>query len=829
VTYNSLHEPLTDTDAAGKMTTYTYNSYGQILTQTNAKNETTTYAYGGIVSAGTLLSITSPPSNGVSAIVGFGYDSFKRIRTVTNKADDYTVTTDYDNLDRKIRVTYPDATYEQFQYTDNVTGVMTLDLTGSRDRLGRWTYRHYNANRQMDSVKDPLDRITLYGWCACGTLTSITDPKSQTTTFNRDLQGRVYQKVFADARTINYLFEGQSGPNMSGATSRLKSSTDALNRRTNYSYFVDDNISQVSYTDTSGNPLNPPTPSVNYTYDANYNRLATMTDGTGLTNYAYYPIGSPPALGAGKLQSVDGPLADDTIAFTYDELGRTLGQSINSVAETVVYDSLGRLTTTRNALGHFERDYDGVTSRLHTLFYRNGQKTNYSYYGNDRDRRLQTLQNLSNGGANLSKFDYTYNVEGQITSWGKVLDTASSGLWFDYDNAQQLVSARNASNPSLASQRYDYGYDDAGNRLSDSNYDPHPVPIGGWLVGTFTTYTANALNQLDSRTVQVNNGVPLASRLLYDMAGNLADDGERTMLEWDAANRLVAVNYTGTTNRSEFTYDGLSRRVKIVEKTGATVTSTKKFVWIGTGISQERDANNAITRRYFAEGEQRPGAGEGIQNYYYTRDHLGSIREVTNSAGAVLARYDYDPYGKRTKLPGKIDVDFGYTGHYHHAPSGLNLTLYRAYNPALGRWISRDPIGEDGGLNLYSYSFNDPVDLVDYTGGVPNSWVPRYGNWGGPDWSGGWRPSQNGGANGPHGPINVLDAAAMRHDMAYGRWGIQSGDRNSDCWKIQDRCARNRCYRKQVADNKLINDANGLRGYLGSYADWYIRGVNWAF
>ena len=775
-TYNSLHEPLTETDAAGQVTTYTYNTSGQILTRTNAKNETTTHAYGGSVPAGYLASITSPEFNNVPAITSFGYDSFKRIRTVTNEADQSTVATDYDNLDRKITVTYPDKTYEQFQYTDNVTGVMTLDLTGSRDRAGRWTYLHYDSTRKMDSMTDPLGHTTRYGWCICGSLNSITDPNRNVTTFNRDLQSRVYQKVFADSTTINYLFEGQTAPNTAGATSRLKSSTDALNHRANYSYSIDNSVSQISYTDLSGNPLDPPTPSVAYTYDLNYNRVAMMTDGAGLTTYAYYPVNFSPALGAGKLESIDGSLANDTITFTYDELGRILSRSINGVAEGVAYDSLGRLATTRNALGQFERDYDGVTSRLHTLTCRHGQKTNYSYYGNDHDRRLQTLQNLNDGGANLSKFDYTYNAEGQITSWGKLLNTASSALWFDYDNAQQLVSARNASNPSLASQRYDYGYDDAGNRMSDSSYDPHPVPPGGWLAGTFTTYTANALNQLDRRAVQLNNGTPIESELLYDLAGNLTDDGGLTTLEWDAANRLVAVNYTGTAKRSEFTYDGLNRRVKIVEKTGTTVTSTKKFVWMGSRIVQERDASNAITRHYFAEGEQRPGTGTGIQNYYYTRDHLGSIREVTNSEGAVLARYDYDPYGKRTPLPGKIDVDFGYAGHYHHAPSGLNLTLYRAYDPALGRWISRDPIGEKAGINLYQDVQNDPANRVDPLGLLDFRY---YGNWGGPGWTGGqWRPYEDLApweiANlAP--PIDAQDHCYMLHDICYSRCRIRNG------------------------------------------------------
>ncbi len=140
---------------------------------------------------------------------------------------------------------------------------------------------------------------------------------------------------------------------------------------------------------------------------------------------------------------------------------------------------------------------------------------------------------------------------------------------------------------------------------------------------------------------------------------------------------------------------------------------------MGTQIVQEPDANNELTRRYYEEGEERIGGRDGGP-YYYTRDHLRSIRELTDGSGAAHARYDYDPYGKQTKLGGALDVDFGYTGHYFHAPSGLNLAPYRAYNPALGRWLSRDPIGEEGGLNLYGYVGNNPIILVDPTGEI---WV----------------------------------------------------------------------------------------------------------
>jgi len=106
----------------------------------------------------------------------------------------------------------------------------------------------------------------------------------------------------------------------------------------------------------------------------------------------------------------------------------------------------------------------------------------------------------------------------------------------------------------------------------------------------------------------------------------------------------------------------------------------------------------------------------GGVNYFYTRDHLGSIRELTDSTGALRARYDYDPYGRSTKLTGDLDADFGYTGYYNHTTSGLYLTWYRAYDPNLGRWLSRDPIAERGGINLYDYVQNNSILYSDNLG-----------------------------------------------------------------------------------------------------------------
>ena len=157
-----------------------------------------------------------------------------------------------------------------------------------------------------------------------------------------------------------------------------------------------------------------------------------------------------------------------------------------------------------------------------------------------------------------------------------------------------------------------------------------------------------------------------------------------------------------------FTYDGLGRRVQIVELINGVAASTNKYLWCGLDLSEQRSVVNGVTKRFFGQGEQIAGT-----SYYFTRDHLGSIREMVDSVGTIQARYSYDPYGRKTKVCGNLDADFGYAGNFYHATSGLGLTFLRAYDPDLARWLSRDPIAENGGLNLYCYVLNNSVNWID--------------------------------------------------------------------------------------------------------------------
>jgi len=130
--------------------------------------------------------------------------------------------------------------------------------------------------------------------------------------------------------------------------------------------------------------------------------------------------------------------------------------------------------------------------------------------------------------------------------------------------------------------------------------------------------------------------------------------------------------------------------------------------------------NRGVGKQFFTQGEKR-----GALSLFYTRDHLGSVRGMTDGAGTLRARYEYDLYGSRSanQIGGvnALECDFGFTGHYQHGPSKLLAAPARFFSPELGRWISRDPIEERGGLNLYGYVGNSPITLVD-----PLGWISLY-------------------------------------------------------------------------------------------------------
>lgn len=205
------------------------------------------------------------------------------------------------------------------------------------------------------------------------------------------------------------------------------------------------------------------------------------------------------------------------------------------------------------------------------------------------------------------------------------------------------------------------------------------------------------------------------STLTYDANGNMTSDGTNSY-SWDAENRLIRITYPATNNFTDFTFDGLGRNVKIVETTAGSVTSTKQFILSSDRKRpyqpcEERDGAGVLTKKFFPRGQMNSST-----KYFINKDHLSSMREMTDNAGALQAQYSYDPYGQVTKISESVASDFQYGEYYLHARSGLNLTKMRSYSSSQGRFISRDPIEDYRSANSEAYVFNNPAMYTDPSG-----------------------------------------------------------------------------------------------------------------
>jgi RHS repeat-associated protein len=664
-TYDARHLPLSVVDGGGQATFFGYNSRGQLLNVTNVKNEVVSFSYD---PSGYLVAVDGPLP-GPQDRNTLTYDSSGRMRTATDP-EGYTLTFDYDAFDRLLKVTFPDTTWQEITYD-------RLDASVVRDRLGRETRYTYDNVRQLAAVQDALGRVTRFDWCKCGDLKSVIDALGRATIWRHDIQGRIIGKEYADGSKVAFEYEK--------TTSRLRQIRDEQNQLTQFSYYVDDSLAEKRCVDAI-----IPTPAVRFTYDPDFFRMLTMQDTNGTTAFSYHPMGTA---GAGQLASIDGPWVNDTITYAYDPLGRVVSLAINNVAIRRTFDSAGRVTQLTNSLGIFDLTWEAGSARLSGMRYPNGQATEYGYHPNSRDRLLQRITHRSPGNAVLSEFTYGYNAQAQVTNWTQLQGGTTQAWAPSYDPADRLLGVA-VSQGGTPVQTFNYSYDDANNRTTEQTN------------GVQRQFVHNVLNQLSSSS----NGV----------SGNVA-------YQWDAMHRLVGIS--NGTHRTAFSYDGFSRRTRVVESENGLVTSDNRYLWCGANLCEERDATASIVlKRFFGQGlRAENGSTLPAGNYFFTRDHLRSVREMSDAAGLLRARYAYDPFGHRTRIAGGADSDFGFAGYSVHAPSGLHLALYRAYDDGLGRWLNRDPIGEAGGLNLYAYVFNNPVNLRDPLGlRVPNSfseWV----------------------------------------------------------------------------------------------------------
>ena len=257
--------------------------------------------------------------------------------------------------------------------------------------------------------------------------------------------------------------------------------------------------------------------------------------------------------------------------------------------------------------------------------------------------------------------------------------------------------------PGVPDESFGYLYDDIGNRTSSTEN------------GTTRAYTANSLNQYTAIT---NPSVSPT----HDGDGNMTSDGEWTYT-WNADNRLIAIE--NATHREEYDYDYMGRRwrLKTYTKSGSAwvLSMEKRFVYDGYRQIAEFTMNGTtpvLTATYLWQ----PGldgivlrAAFGAAVRYFIPDGNRNVLQLRDATGAVTDSYAYGPFGQCASA-GTTPNPFRFSCEYHDAETGLVYYNYRHYHPGLGRWTSRDPVGDMEETNLYSIVANQIALYSDWLG-----------------------------------------------------------------------------------------------------------------
>ncbi|MGI8966412.1 MAG: RHS repeat-associated core domain-containing protein, partial [Limisphaerales bacterium] len=661
--------------ADGYAVTNWFNALGQLAATCDSWGcQWRGYSYNNL---GLLTRIT----NGLSAVErSVVYDIENQPIYVTD-ANGVTVTNSYDALGRLQTRTYPDSGVERFGYS--ARGLIAY--TNQLNFVTRYVYDE--ASRKTYETNANLE-IIRYTNNAAGDLLSLTDGKNQTTKWNYDFYGRVTNKIDqASAEILRYKYD---------ADNRLTNRWSAAKANTYYSY---DNVGNLTFVDYTSSP------DLTFAYDA-LNRLTNMVDAVGATKYTY--------TAGNQLLTEDGPFASDTMTNGYNNRLRTslsLQQPSGVWNNSFAYDAAKRLTNITSPAGSFGYNYAGQASRLTSLL----SLPNTAYITDTYDNlaRLTGTYLDDSSGSILNSHEYVHNVGNQRTD--QFFNDGDEVL-YDYDPIGQLTQA------DATFGWWVYGYDKAWNVTNRTGSLP-----GQWSVDN--------KNQL----TDFWGGSPIT----YDDNGNLTFHGYNYWFYgYDDENQLTFVELPGEW-RTDFIYDGMGRLRQRTESqygggdpmTDWQVMAVTEYIYDGRRVIQERDINNTPQVSY-TRGNDLSGSIEGAggiggllarseyasatwtNHACYHADGNGNITYMINPNQSMVASYRYDPFGNTISKTGTLaDANvYRFSSKEFHNNSGMYYYGYRFYDPNLQRWINADPIGVNGGLNLYQYIGNDPVSRGDPLG-----------------------------------------------------------------------------------------------------------------
>jgi RHS repeat-associated protein len=624
----------------------------------------------------------------------------------------------------------------------NLCTVYTYDNLGNlkkiKDANAHETTFDYDVLNRLWKVTNPLGKVTEFGYDALGNRTSVKDAKTITTTFIYDLASRLKTIDYPTGMT-DVVFTYDALGRLTGMDdslghttkvydnlNRITSITDPFNKTVGYGYDDDGKRTSITYP-------SPVSKTIIYQYNP-LDQLEHVLDGaTHLADYAYDVAGrvsgetfasginsTPGYDRSGQLTSLTyqkGATSYASYIYHYNAVGNR-----DQVQETLYYPSFAFVPAIMNS------DAGGGQAQAQGAFPLN---PNLPSGSSAYPAPLSNSAQPNNGGINPGAPENAYpapgaNPTGSETSllqrgWDFLVNLFSDhtlvvSAHSDFNDAYPAPSSGGENSAPASAQTIDYGYD-ALNRLTSATYATGSSYAYGFdKVGNRTSQTvggATTTNQYDAADRLTSaNGVAYS----WDDNGNLLSDGVNSY-SYDFANRLTGV--TQGTNSFAFNYDGLDNRYRQTVN-GQSTTDTLD---LAGGLSQV--LYDGAYSYYYGLGrisQQKNGVTET-----FLPDGLGSVRQLADQNGSVIFGQAFDPFGNSIGQSGLGGSSYGFAGEWTDG-TGLQNLRARYYSLAQGRFLTKDSFSgfsdQPSTLNAYAYATNNPVLMSDPTGHF--AWLPVF-------------------------------------------------------------------------------------------------------
>ncbi len=730
--YDAAGNIVATVDPVGRRTTFAYDAAGRLVTTqySDGTSETTTFDAAGQITSKT---------DRLGRVTRFEYDAAgqlttvilpdetpadisdnPRVRTEYNLAGEVTVeidalgrrtTFEYDAAGRRIGIHTATQASERIEYDAAGRQTLSVDAVGritrfEYDAVGRQTAQIlpdggriesvYNADGRVVQRSDPAGRKTHFEYTPGGLLTAVIDSLGNRTAYSYDELGRRIAMVDALSRVTRYEYDAVGRQTAVVLTTGQRSETqyDAGGRLISATAF-DGSVTTYQYRDSDRSvlKLRPEGTSVLEEYSAT-GQLQTVTEGAEKTQYEYDARDRLVA----RIEP-DGR----AVRYNYDAVGNRTAVIVPSGTTVSTYDAANRLIEVTDQVGITRYEYNAAGDLVRTLL-PNGTTESLNY---DSAGRLMTQLTTNSVGATLAGLTYIYD-----TAWRRVAVAEFDGRRTDYsyDDLDRL-NREMVTEVSGATRETTYAYDVVGNRTLRVD-----------SVNGTTSYAYDARDRLISETTSA-----ATVTRQYNANGNLTirDGGplDRTEYSWDSDNRLIASSDTNgsTSEQTAYRYDADGNMVARVQ--GGV--ETRFLLDIGrknpTILEVYHPDGSVIASYTYGHGRILQTSGGTVT--YYVTDALGSVRALTDSTGTITDQFTYSAFGELTGRTGVTLNAFLFTGELRDSLTGLDYLRARHYDPAIGRFVSRDPFpglpSIPSTLNPYAYVSNNPVSLTDPSGQSP--------------------------------------------------------------------------------------------------------------